>query len=242
MKKLLIVSMIFFYQLRALSPTQPIYISHAGGEIDGMTYTNSKDAFNASIDKGLKYIEVDFLRTSDGHFVLLHEWKSVVNLFGVVEKIYSLEEFKSLKMFNNLESMTLDDLVKWLRQHKDVYIITDTKDDNLLLLTTIQKNYPDVIRQIIPQIYTFNEYEPVKKLGYDHIIYTLYKSLQTNEEIINEVKGIKFFAITMPIERVRSGLSEQLQQFVYCHTINDLTTVNELKQLGVDGFYTDVLY
>lgn len=242
MKNILLVSILLTYHLQTLGPTPPTYISHAGGEINGIIYTNSKESFELSLNKGLNYIEVDFALTSDGYFVLLHEWKSVVELFGVEEKVYTLEEFKRFKMIGNFETMTMDSFMDWLLKHRKVYIITDTKDDNLLLLRTIKNNYPKVMKQIIPQIYTIDEYEEVKKLGYKRIIYTLYKSNQSNDQILNDIDDKDLFAVTMPVERAKSGLGEQVHQFVYCHTINDPIIANELKASGVDGFYTDTLY
>lgn len=242
MKNIVLISLILTYHLQTLGPAPPTYISHAGGEINGIIYTNSKESFELSLDKGLNYIEVDFSLTSDGYFVLLHEWKSVVELFGAEEKVYTLDEFKGFKMIGNFQNMTMESFMDWLIRHKKVYIITDTKDDNLLLLTTIKNNYPNVVKQIIPQIYTMDEYEAVKKLGYKHMIYTLYKSTQSNDQISNELANKNLFAVTMPIERAQSGLAKQIQQFVYCHTINDPTIANELETLGVDGFYTDTLY
>ncbi len=61
----------------------------------------------------------------------------------------------------------MDRLAEILQQHPQVSVITDTKEDNLAILTYIQKNYPQIVAQVIPQIYQYEEYDAVKALGYD---------------------------------------------------------------------------
>ena len=48
-------------------------VMHATGGIDGLEYTNSKDALLHSINQGAKVIEVDFNFTSDKHLVCFHK-------------------------------------------------------------------------------------------------------------------------------------------------------------------------
>ena len=69
----------------------------------------------------------------------------------------------------------MEKLAEILQQHPQVHIITDTKESNVEILTFIQKKYPQVVKQIIPQIYQYDEWEAVNKLGYQQIILTLYK-------------------------------------------------------------------
>jgi len=219
------------------------FISHAGGEIEGLYYTNSKEAIDKSYENGYKFIELDFEWTTDGDLVLIHEWKDKVEeLFSKEPKAYSTEEFKSFNMINNLTQMTLDDLAQWLYGHKDIYIVTDIKSENLEALKLIKNRYPDLIDQFIPQIYKLDEFIPVQGLGYTNIILTLYASRYPDEEIIDFVKRHEIFAVTMPMERAKTELPSKLKAenvFVYTHTVNDVELMKELEAYGVDGFYTD---
>lgn len=42
------------------------YVAHGGGAIDGYTVTNSLEAVENALSKGVKYIELDLQQTSDG--------------------------------------------------------------------------------------------------------------------------------------------------------------------------------
>ena len=221
------------------------FISHAGGRIKGLTYTNSKESLDKSYEKGYKFIEVDFEWTSDEKAVLLHSWDGFLKKFFNVEpKVYSLKEFKNFKMVNNWHQMTLEHLSIWLKNHPNTCIVSDVKKDNIKLLSLISKNYPDIKRQIIPQIYHMGEYSKVKYLGYKNIIYTLYRSTNSEDEIINFAKHNNLLAITMPIDKAKTGLPKKLNKlgiFTYSHTINDLELAKTLEEKGIDGFYTDDL-
>ena len=49
-------------------------IYHAGGTVQGITYTNSREAIEKSLEEGHYFIEIDFSHTSDGHLVCAHAW------------------------------------------------------------------------------------------------------------------------------------------------------------------------
>jgi len=222
------------------------YIAHAGGSIEGVSYTNCKEAINSSYNKGYRFIELDFISTADGNFILLHGWKdgSVKKLFNEKSKIYSLEEFKDFKMINGWTQLSLFDLIEWLRVKKDVFIVTDAKDDNIRLLKLIKEKYGDVQHQIIPQIYYMEEYSTVSELGYENIILTLYRTNYTDRKIVNFSMENHLFAITMPKEKAGEDLVKTLNQIgvcVYIHTVNNEIEVEKYEKSGVYGFYTDIL-
>lgn len=226
---------------QSLEP-QPL-VAHAGGAIYGFRYTNSLEALEKSYENGFKLIEVDFEWTTDNQIVAIHDWGPMVErLFMTEAKIFSLEEFKNTKAFQNLTLMELKALVEWLKNHPDVYIITDAKKRNIDFLKVISEIYPDIQKQIIPQIYYFTEYRPAKEMGYENIILTLYRLDNSDKEILNFVSMNPVFAVTMPIERGFSPLPSMLQDInvpTYIHTVNDLFTYEKLRDNGVFGIYTD---
>lgn len=220
-------------------------IAHAGARLDGHTYTNAKEALDKAYADGYRYIEVDFEWTADGEIVLLHGWDGfITKFFGEESKQYTLDEFMSFDMINGWTQMSLEDLMVWTREHPDVFIVTDAKADNPSLLAKISENYPELRGQIIPQIYYMEEYIKAQYLGFDKIIYTLYRSSNTHEEILDFAKHNELLAVTMPIERAKSGLPEKLKElgvFTYSHTINDVELAGKLEDMGIDGLYTDDL-
>lgn len=232
----------------AQAATYPRAIAHAGGAVQGDTVTNSKEAVEQAIANGFQYIELDMALTTDGKIAMIHDWESSASLYLGLgpNKAVSFEKYQQCKVLNKYTPLTMDVLAKILQNNPQVRIITDTKEDNVAILAAIKNQYPQVVKQIIPQIYQYNEYEPVKKLGYDKMILTLYK--MSNER--NGVRVAKFvqehdiFAVTMSAELMNTGLAKTLQSYgiaVYMHTINNLSqTVNALNA-GAYGIYTDTL-
>lgn len=227
-----------------ISPTT--LVAHAGSGVYGFRYTNSLEALEESYNNGFQLIEIDFEWTSDGKVVAIHDWESMVaRLFEIEPRVLSLKEFKTLETFQDLTLMDLDDLANWLRTKKDVFIVTDVKTDNLEFLSLVSQSYEDIQNQIIPQIYSFEEYEPAKEMGYDNIILTSYKSFANDDEIIEFVKENPVFAVTLDVNRAYSQLPRQLNDldvFTYAHTVNDLYIFEELYENGVLGIYTDYFH
>lgn len=223
----------------------PLFVAHAGGGISGVTYTNCLEAMENSINRGIQVIEVDFSFTSDHKIVLLHTWDGFIEkFFNRLRGMYSYDEFTNFQMAYGWHQMTLTDLIAFMKQHPEVMIITDTKDDNTKLLTEISTEGKDVIDRFIPQIYTREEYETVKKLGYSKIVFTLYRTSLPNQDVVDFAKNNDLYAIAMPEARATMGLPQSLSNigvFTYCHTINDVETAKQYIKLGIHGFYTDSL-
>lgn len=220
-------------------------IAHAGGGIDGLTYTNSLEALESNYEKGFRYFELDFEWTSDGELVAIHNWEnSVRNLFGSSPKIYSYEEFKEAEMVGNLTQLTFEDVANWIHLNPDAFVITDIKTGNLDALEYISTNYPEIIPNLIPQICSFEEYEPTKIFGYENVILTLYRKWYSDSQIVKFAKNNELFGVTMHYSRGLTDLPSKLNGegvYVMAHTINDKEILNELMKNNINGLYTDFL-
>ncbi|MFZ1932262.1 MAG: glycerophosphodiester phosphodiesterase family protein [Thermoguttaceae bacterium] len=225
----------------------PKYIAHAGGGIGKMAYTNSRDAFDANYRRGHRFFEFDLNWTSDGQLVLIHDWQGNFRDLFPTSKIAlppSLDEFLRLKMRNNLTPISFAGLADWLRTHPGARIVTDVKEDNLRALGKIAAEYPDLVDRIIPQIYAFEEYEPVWDMGYGNIILTLYLKNYADEPVLNFARSHRLFGVTMWIERAMGALPRELKKLnipVFAHTVNWPEEQKKLESNGVSGFYTDFL-
>jgi glycerophosphoryl diester phosphodiesterase len=218
-------------------------VAHAGGAVYGFRRTNSLEAINNSYNRGFKFFELDFEWTKDGYPVLIHDWDAMVKrLFMSEPRVYSLEEFHKAETFENFTLLDMEALYEWLLKYQDAHIVTDIKKDNVRMLTYIKTRYPGVQKRIIPQIYQFEEYEPVRELGYENIILTLYCMDKPESEIVKFAGENELFAVTMDEEQGFSTLPNLLKQvntLSYVYTINDLATAEKLKKNGVFGIYTD---
>ncbi|GAB6085717.1 glycerophosphodiester phosphodiesterase family protein [Alkaliphilus crotonatoxidans] len=230
------------YQAPLVPEPQPL-VAHAGGAIYGFRYTNSLEALDTAYKNGFRLIELDFNWTRDGQPVLIHDWGQMVSrIFPGARGVLSLEEFKTMPTLFGLTPMSLADLSAWLERHPDAFIITDVKEDNARTLAWIKHYYPEMAKQVIPQIYSFDEYSRVKNFGYENIILTLYRMNTTEEEVISFAVNNPLFALTIPLERDLSTLPQALNELgipTYVHTVNDLWAYESLRDLGVYGIYTD---
>jgi len=224
-----------FEKVHQWGPTRPagfVYVAHAGGSYAGKIYPNSLEALDNSYRAGVRYIEVDIHYTNDSITVLSHDY---------VNK--SANDF--LKDSTSGTHVSLNGFVQWLND-KDVKIITDVKVDNVKVLQKILQDYPAIERKLIPQVYTIAEIIQVKKLGYKNIIYTNYISVYPNP-IIKELANSKIlFGIALPYDR-NFKLFRLFQNFsefttpIFLHTVNDPGVVEQLRQLGCKGVYSDTL-
>lgn len=224
----------------------PDKILHAGGSIDGQAGSNSLEALEATYAAGRRFIEMDFLLSSDGHPVALHDWSRYYS-YSLGSTPVSLDQFKTVKIYNRYTSVYLDSLAKWLSAHPDVYIITDVKDDNLGVLRKIAEEKPEILSRILPQIYAESEYAPVRALGYSNIIFTLYR-LPTYAEkadaagIVEMAERMELLALTFDCTLATPEYVETLKKsgvFLCAHTVNGAEAQAEYYALGVDCVYTD---
>jgi len=242
--------LLFFAYLSTASELEispPVYIAHAGGAINNEIYTNSLEALNSNYEKGHRFFEIDFSWTSDGELVAIHDWEETFQtMFDVPGDIPvpTKSEFILLKTKTGLTQLSLEDILKWAEKKGDAFIVTDIKDENIKALRKIRLDHKNQSQFVIPQVYSYKEYEEAKKHGYANIILTLYKMKIDPDKVVNFSKRNSPFAITMHWEVALSGLAYQLHKngiTVYTHTVNDSNIFPSLRKMGVFGIYTDFL-
>lgn len=221
-------------------------IAHAGGGFQEQTYTNSLDALNAN-SPYFELFELDFSWTSDDQLVGIHDWDISLksNFDLVLDEPPTLSEFEEMVKNNEkYQNFTIDTLIRWLELNPTKKIVTDVKQENVKALELLSKAYPDFDRRIIPQIYQPSEYQPVRDLGYDSIIWTLYAYGGENYQVLSHVEEMDLFAVTMPQDRATTGLANELLGVgvrSYVHTINTQEEFETFRQLGISEIYTDWL-
>jgi glycerophosphoryl diester phosphodiesterase len=217
----------------------PRLVAHGGGDARGHSVTNSREALDAAVANGFRWIEVDFSTTTDGHLVLLHDWPSVTG----DDRVLTLREFREGHAPGELTRMTLADLGVWLVERPGVLIVTDFKKQPLRGIQQIHRDLPELRDRFIPQVYGFVIEPHVRALGFERVILTLYRSGLSEEEMA-EIPSHGFVAVTMPLRLATPDVLAPLQAagvFVYVHTVNDTEQLRQLRSLGVDGVYTDRL-
>ena len=230
------------------SSIPPMFIAHAGGGYKKQAYTNSIDALNHNYSLGHRVFEIDFNWTSDAELVGIHDWgDSYAGLFNQHTKAApSLKEFKSLKMHNGQTQITLVSLDNWLSKHPDASIVTDVRWRNVEALKLMAKQMKHTLKQVIPQMYHPTNYETLKSIGYKDIIFTLYATKLSADQIIEFSTKNSLYAVTIhpskeSFNKIIKALSES-NVFSYVHTFNTLSEVKSYLSQGVNGVYTDFLY
>jgi len=221
-------------------------VAHAGGAVGGLPYTNSRQALDGSWERGFRLFEVDLSWTSDGKLVLLHDWgPNLQRVWGAPEGRLTLAAFQALRTTAGLTPLDLGGLDAWVSGHPGARIVSDVKERNVEALRVVTTRHPSLARRLVPQIYGFQEYEPVRSMGYLSIILTLYLSDATDDEVVAFARKHKLLAVTMWPARARAErFVERLAAIgvpVYAHTVNDRARAEALFSLGVHGIYTDEL-
>jgi len=222
-------------------------IAHAGGGINGDTYTNSIEALDHNIKLGFRFFELDFNWTADGKLVCIPDHVSFSSYIGrELQKIPILEEFIQLRdQYSKYKHLTLDELAEWMTKNPRAILVTDVKKDNLKALDVIAHRIDRHESRVIPQIYHPSEYIQTRHMGYKKIIWTLYRYNYAGiEDIINNISQMELFALTMPTVWADEGLPRAVSEyglFTYVHTVNDRSVLEHYRHAGVDEIYTDFL-
>jgi glycerophosphoryl diester phosphodiesterase len=227
--------------------TPLLRVAHAGGGFDGSTYLNTIEALEHNAN-AYELFEVDFSWTSDNELVCLHDWQnSFTRVAGIqTQKPLSLVEFESaMSSRSEFEPCTLQSLIEWLDHHEHARVVTDVKANTVRALALIASRYPQHIDRFVAQINQPSEYAPTVKLGYQDIIWALYRFTGSEHDVKRRATTMNLYAIAMPRKMAKGGLAQRLKDSLgipsYVHTVNTRNDLDTCLALGADEIYTDWL-
>lgn len=111
-------------------PSIDRFIAHAGGAVDGHSYTNTQTALDQNYGKGFRFFELDIIKTSDNHFVAAHDWNMWSRFTEYSGELPpTLEEFKKHTIYGDYITMDMEAINKWFSAHPDATLITDKISD-----------------------------------------------------------------------------------------------------------------
>lgn len=152
------------------------YIAHAGGEVDGLKYTNSLEALNYNYAQGFRLFELDISETADGHFVATHDWdywKKETNYQGEIP--VSLSEFKKHKIINKYTTLDMSAINRWFSEHLDAILVTD----KINLPKKFAKQFVDENR-LVMELFSVQAVDEALSDGISPLL---------SEKAISEIKG-----------------------------------------------------
>ncbi len=231
-------------------------VIHALGIVDGFTYTNSKEALENNYLEGNKVFECDMILTSDQELVACHDWNTGMQKGVSEENIPTKEEFMQKKIYDKYSPMSIDEIIEFMAEDQDVYIITDTKyaeseyyeqQFEKMINSAVEHKCEDVLNRFVIQIYHPYMYGDIEEIHhFDNYIYTLYQegyrgNIQEFEEYAKfcVLNGID--VITMNEEYYSDELLEICNRYglqLFVHTVNDKVKQKEFLEKNI-GIYTD---
>lgn len=224
-------------------------IYHAGGGIGGYAHTNSKEALEKTLESGNRFVEIDFLYTSDNQLACVRLWK---HLYVENPSVPTLKEFEEFKLLGIFTPLTAKQLIEYMVQYPDLYIVIDTKNENcievvqsLIELTSFDRNvtnrfiiqlYDQGVKEQILQIYPFEE---------ENFLFSVYKyGPENTNQIMRICYEENIAVITVPYgawDQESVAMFREKGFIIYEHTVNRLDYAKFSIEKGVNGFYTDYL-
>lgn len=230
--------------------------AHALGGINGKTYTNSIDALKVNYSQGKRYFETDFALSSDGQVILTHDWEETTkNLIDWPQGyVPTYEEFKANKIYYKYEPSGALDLLKFMDEHSDMYLMSDIKYNDPGEITAIMQNvvelakangYEGVLDRFIVQFYFEQNYYDLKNIyPFKNWVYALYAEKNKDfEGVTNFCLQNNISAVLMSYKWVKDPtILNTFQENgikTYVYTLNNLTNIYEMLSYGVYGFISD---
>lgn len=230
-------------------------IHHAGGGIEGNTYTNSKEAVEQTLKEnpGACAIEMDFLLTSDEVLVCAHRWK---DSYWQCEETPTLEEFLSWKIQGKYTPLTAEMLIEIMAENPDMYLITDTKEvpDRSLKyvigkLLDLCEGDQSLLDRIVVQIYygeekrEIQESYPLKDSQFVITTYLHWKDFSPELALMCSTERIGVIATptSRGVDAESMAMMKEKGYRFYVYTVNRIDEAQGEKARGVDGLYSDFL-
>lgn len=228
------------------------YIVHACGEIyypdedQYYTYTNSKEALQNCYDAGYRVCEIDFRITSDDKLVCTHDMDRIYLEGEPLKNSDGLDKYLNGKVYERFTTIWLEDIVEFIREHNDFYVVTDIKDSNKKGCSLISEACPDLLDNFIIQIYHTWQYNAIKKLGFNNIILTLYRTNPVERALFpissfakkHELVGFTFGYHWTDKDFFFPNIAETGVP-MYVHTVNDVNEMKKYYEMGIAAIYTD---
>lgn len=212
------------------------FIAHAGGAIDGTTYTDSREALLQAIENGFRLIELDFIMTADRRLVAAHDWKNWRKESGSTLEHPTLEEFLAVPVFGKWTPMSFADVVAVFREHPELILVTDkTKHFHYL---ANEFPFPD---RLLVEVFSEADLRRAKAAG---IRYPMPSTLWERKdfESLIKVHGLKFLALhTRSVEREAAKIrrARELGACTFAFSTNEEAFVAKNLTRDLFGVYTD---
>lgn len=203
-------------------------IAHAGGEIDGFTYTNSREALAASLEGGFRFIELDLRRTLDNRYFAAHRVKEFNAMTGYPENFEippTSSDVRERTIDGKFTPILLEDLVPVFEKHPERVLVTDKANRYRKLLDEFP--LPD---QLLVEVRNVDQYVAAKLAGVPNV------AVDTADPDVVRRYGIELVVVSadLPAEALKSlsdtGAKVLLSTYENCNDIPE--SARELASLA----------
>lgn len=160
-------------------------VIHALGEIGGRAYTNSQEALEKNYGDGNKVFECDVILTADKKLVAAHDWNTGFHEGFSKEDPPTKQEFMQTPIIGKYTPMSIEEIVRFMKEHPEVYIVTDSKSTEEeeykiefreLVNAAMENDCEDVLKRFVIQIYHPYMYHDIESIyDFENYIFTLYR-------------------------------------------------------------------
>jgi len=247
-KKTLFVFVVFFFSCNCSDEkvisdsvlSNPNYfIAHAGGIIDGNTYTNSLEAFESAVSKGYKFIELDLLLTTDSCLVAVHDWKLYNEMTGFPKdsQPVSEQEFINRKILGKYTSLTGSDIVDLLLKYPQIILVTDKTSS----VEILDKTFFALRNRVYVEAFSLEDYFNLKKVGYTPILSVNYiDQLKMTKELIFGKEKIEWICVSTSYNKKKLKMLQRVFKLkTAMYTSNDIEVFKTRLGKDADLIYTD---
>jgi len=227
--------------------------AHAGGGIEGCMYTNSKEALLESYKKGIRIIELDATITSDDKVVISHNFMKDVT-WGLSSDLPTYKEFMECKICGRFTPMSLEDLIIFLVEHRDLHIVLDHPAKGFLQLTKIINKLLELINekqldknvldQFIIQVFTIEEHEWLNSLKHFKNLEFYFSAKRDIEGTIDYVVKSKVHTVSINKTRLNKELVTKFSKLgvrVFSPSINEPEEIKAAFDMGIWGITSDFI-
>lgn len=222
-------------------------ISHAcGGVVNGkrLMYSNSKEAFQYSMDEKFHLIECDMLFAGNKELVLAHDYE---RFYEAQEENYSMmtakELFESLRKYPYVKCL-ID--VKWDAEEEYAEYIGEIKRILNDICEAVEE-YEALKKQIVMEVYNETTIKIAMDEGFE-VIFTQYRNPERKSgmSIVNLCSkyGVKVVAMALSVRTFQRKFmkivtDKNIKIFVF--STNSVMDYIKLREAGVTGVMTDYL-
>ena len=173
MKKLLplLLLPLFFSCVTQERVERATLIAHAGGAIDSCIYTNSREALELAANNGYRFIEFDFLFTSDSVLVAAHSWRDfneMTDSAHLGDATPSFDDFARRRIHGRYTPLSASEINEFFELNDSLFLVTDKVSDPDIL----RRYFPNIKERMVVEAFSYQHYIRLQDEGYHLVMYS----------------------------------------------------------------------